>query len=295
MKNLVRLVTVAVLIAATCGLAIPMFPRAAEASLGEPGKGIKDFKIKKGPEVAAKVRKLKESSENVRAALKYFDKKGHAPKIDDAFAVVGSTLHPKTTIASTGQNSLYQLASFTKASSFAPQTISDGNVEIIFVPAYSVGGEWQGTVIANRYDEYGSLVEQYVAESILVMPDPNTYSWDEVYEAPVFGGEVQAPISEPGMYTEYNWGNTREQQPTDYQYMSKSDSHNRPEFVKAGFMQSRRARIRAWARCSFAWCAGAGIVCVGVNIWNAELLAGPCFAVGCGGAMVGCTWGTIWQ
>ena len=47
MKKLVRLVTVAVLIAATLGLAIPMFPRAAEASLGEPGKGIKDFKIKK--------------------------------------------------------------------------------------------------------------------------------------------------------------------------------------------------------------------------------------------------------
>ncbi|MFZ0750376.1 MAG: hypothetical protein WAM70_13515, partial [Pyrinomonadaceae bacterium] len=138
MKNLVRFATIAVLMAATFGLAIPMFPRAAEASLGEPGKGIKDFKIKKGPEVAAKVRKLKESSENVRAALKYFDKKGQTPKIDDAFAIVGSTPPSKTTTASNKHNSLFQMASFT--TSFAPQTISDGNVEIIFVPAYSVAG-----------------------------------------------------------------------------------------------------------------------------------------------------------
>jgi len=180
-------------------------------------------------------------------------------------------------------------ASFTQQSS-----VSDGNVEIIFVPEYSVGGEWQGTVIADRYDDYGSLVEQYVAESILVMPDANTYSWDEVYEAPVYGGEVQAPISEPGMYTDYNFGTTRDQQSPDLMLISKA-KNNEAKMIKASFVQSRRARIRSWARCSFAWCGGAGILCVAVNIWNADLLAGPCFSVGCGVSMVGCTWGTIWQ
>jgi len=168
-------------------------------------------------------------------------------------------------------------------------------VELIFVPDYDTQGEWQGTIIANRYDEYGGLLEQYVAQSILVTPDPNSAAWDEVYEAPVFGGEVQSPISEPGMYTDYNWGTTRDQQPPDYMMMTKADSHNQAKAVKVGFVQSRRARVRAWARCSFAWCAGAGIACVGAGLFFAEVIALPCFQTGCGASMVGCTWGTIWQ
>ncbi len=42
----------------------------------------KDFKIKKGSEVAAKVRKLKESNKNVRAALKLLEDKKRTPKVD---------------------------------------------------------------------------------------------------------------------------------------------------------------------------------------------------------------------
>jgi len=293
MKNIVRVAASALLLAAIFGLAIPLSLRSADASPVEPAtKEAKDFKVKKGREVAAKVSKLKESSENVRAALKYFEKKGKPSKIDESFAITGSVSSPNTTTAVNRTRPFYQAASFTQQSS-----VSEGNVELIFVPSFSDGGEWQGTVIANRYDDYGSLLEQYVAESILVMPDPNTYSWDEVYEAPVYGGEVQAPISEPGMYTDYTWGTTRAEQPAGYMYMTRSNKANSQDgkFVKASFVQSRRARVRAWARCSFAWCAGAGIACVGVNLWNAEILAGPCFAVGCGTSMIGCTWGTIWQ
>lgn len=293
MKNIVRLAASALLLAAIFGLAIPMSLRSADARLTEPAaKGVKDFKVKKGPEVAAKVRKLKEGNENVRAALRYFDKKGKPSKIEESFAITGSSSSSKTTTAINSMRPFYQTASFSQDS-----RVSDGNVEIIFVPSYSEAGEWQGTVIANRYDDYGSLLEQYVAESILVMPDSNTYSWDEVYEAPVYGGEVQAPISEPGMYTDYNWGTTREAQPEGYMYTSRSNKANSQDgkFVKASFVQSRRARVRAWARCSFAWCGGAGITCVAVNIWNAELLAGPCFALGCGTSVIGCSWGTLWQ
>ena len=114
----------------------------------------------------------------------------------------------------------------------------------------------------------------------------------------IYGGEVQPPISEPGMYTDYNWGSTRGEQPEYNQPVAQGGGAGALKgvrAVKAGYAQSRRARIRAWARCSFAWCGGAAIACVGVNIWNAELLAGPCFAVGCGASAIGCTWGTIWQ
>ena len=261
------------------------------------GKKVKDAKVKKGPEVAARVRALRESSENVRAALRYFERKGRPSKVEESFAFYGSYGSGKQ-VASLGG----RFGAFLMPAAFAPQdqsSISDGSVEIIFVPNYSVGNEWQGSIIANRYDEYGNLVEQYVAESVLTTPDPNYYTWDEIYEAPVYGGEVQEPISEPGMYTDYEWGNTREQQPMDYQYVAGkngADLRAGAKVVKAGYAaQTRRARVRAWARCSFAWCGGAAVACVGVNLWNAEILAGPCFAVGCVGSAIGCTWGTLWQ
>ena len=294
MKNLVRSATSVLLLAAIFGLAIPMSVHSTKASLGEPAANGVNLKVKKGPEVAAKVRKLKESNQNVRAALKYFDKKGKPSKIDDAFAIVGYAPSSKMKVASTN-NSLFRPASFTSPSSFASQDISDGNVELIFVPEYEVQGEWQGTVIANRYDEYGSMVDQYVAESILVKTDPSTISWDEVYEAPVYGGEVQPPITESGMYSDYNWGTPRDQQPQDYKTIAKADSHNKAQVVQAGFVQARSPRVRSWARCSFAWCAGAGVSCVAVGLLFAELIAMPCFQTACGAAMLGCTWGTIWQ
>ncbi|HEX8722708.1 MAG TPA: hypothetical protein VF736_18975 [Pyrinomonadaceae bacterium] len=270
---------------------------ARTAPAAAPGKKVKDFKVKKGPEVAARVRALRESSENVRAALRYFERKGRPPQIDESFSMSGSYGSGRA-VASNRFGAVFMPAAF------APQdqsSLSDGTVEIIFVPDYSVEAEWQGTVIANRYDEYGNLAEQYVSQTVMTAPDPSVYSWDEIYEAPVYGGEVQEPVSEPGMYSGYNWGSTREEQPMMYQYETQTRkdgpaARDGVRVVKAGYAaQTRRARIRAWARCSFAWCGGAAVACVGVNIWNAELLAGPCFAAACGASAIGCTWGTIWQ
>ncbi len=273
----------------------PAARAAAAPAAPAPGKKVKDFKVKKGPEVAARVRALRESSENVRAALRYFERKGRPAKIDESFSISGSYGSGRAT-ASNRFGAVFMPAAF------APQdqsSLSDGTVEIIFVPDYSVEAEWQGTVIANRYDEYGNLAEQYVSQTVLTAPDPSVYSWDEIYEAPVYGGEVQEPIAEPGMYTDYNWGTTRDQQPMMYETQARKNGPAALEgarIVKAGYAaQTRRARIRAWARCSFAWCGGAAVACVGVNIWNAELLAGPCFAAACGASAIGCTWGTIWQ
>lgn len=261
------------------------------------GKKVKDFKVKRGPEVAARVRALRESSENVRAALRYFERKGRPSKIEESVAIYGSYGSGQQMAARGGH-----LGGVFMPASFAPQessSLSDGTVEIIFVPNYSIDFEWQGTFIGNRYDGYGNLVEQYVAESVLITPDQNYYTWDEIYEAPVYGGEVQEPISEPGMYTDYNWGSPREQQPVTYMNTASkngADVRAGAKIVKAGYAaQDRRARIRAWARCSFAWCGGAAVACIGINLWNAGLLAGPCFAAGCGAAAIGCTWGTIWQ
>lgn len=295
MSNLVRSAITLLFVFGSLALP-PVSPAAAgSAAAAGPQRKVKDVKVKKGPEVAARVRALRESSENVRAALKYFERRGGGPKIEESFAIYGSYRAANNVAAVGGR--FGNVGAFFRPAGFAPQEsrIAESNVEIIFVPYHSVDYEWQGTVIANRYDDYGNLAEQYVAESVITMPDPNTYSWDEIYEAPVYGGEVQPPVDEPGMYTDYNWGSTREQQPETYMYVAKSaGARDGAKVVKAG-LQTRRARVRAWARCSFAWCGGAGVACVAVNIWNAELLAGPCFAIGCITGAIGCTWGTLWQ
>lgn len=284
-------ISLLLLLTVLCTAAPPSRSAVTGANSSVPKK-VKNVKVKSGREVAAKVLKLRENNENVRAALRYFEKKGKPPQIENSFAITGTYSHTSQTA-----KIFNGLGSLIKASSFTQESrISESGVEIIFVPDYSVEGEWQGTVIANRYDDYGNLAEQYVSQSVLVMPDPNAYSWDEIYEAPVYGGEVQPAVNEPGMYTDYNWGSRREEQPIDYMYVSKNGgSTDHAKIVNANSLQSRRARVRAWARCTFAWCGGAAIGCIAANLWNAEFLAGPCFAAGCITAAVGCSWGTLWQ
>ena len=159
----------------------------------------KDYKIKKGAEVADKVRKLKESSRSVSAALKFFEDKKRMPKIDQSFAINGSLGSLKARLNTRG--GVFQNVSFEQQSS-----VSGDYVDIIFVPVLSQDMEWQGTVIADLYDNNNNIVGEYVAESVLIMPDANLYAWDEVYEAPVYDGVLQSAIAEPGMFTNVDLG-----------------------------------------------------------------------------------------
>src|SRR5215471_17854871 len=106
----------------------------------------KDFKVKKGAEVAAKVNSLKQSSKSVRAALKFFEDKKRMPKIDQSFAINGSLGSLKAAL-NTGEG-VFQRVSFEQQQS----SISGTYVDIIFVPVLSLETEWQGTVIADLYD-----------------------------------------------------------------------------------------------------------------------------------------------
>jgi len=247
----------------------------------------KDYKVRKGAEVAAKVRKLKESNKNVRAALKVFEDKKRMPKVDASFAINGSLGPLKTGLNNRGQ--LFQNVSFKQQSS-----ISGDSIEIIFVPVLSQDMEWQGTIISDLYDNGGNIVGEYVAESVLVMPDPNLYAWDEIYEAPVYNGVVEPAIAEPGMYTNVDLG-----VPLDQQVLSSNTYPANPpsviRVIPATYVQGGPARIRAWANCTFGWCGGAGINCVGTALWSADVLSSSCFASGCGNYAIGCAWETIWQ
>ncbi len=247
----------------------------------------KDYKVKKGAEVAAKVRKLKESNRSVGAALKLFEDKKRPPKIDQSFAINGSLGSLKAALNTSG--GVFQNVSFEQQSS-----ISGDYVDIIFVPVLSQDMEWQGTVIADLYDNSNNIVGEYVADSVLIMPDPNLYAWDEVYEAPVYNGVLQPAIAEPGMFTNVDLGIPLDQQQISAD-VNQESSGKLVRAVPASYVQGGRARIRAWANCTFGWCGGAGISCIGMSVWSADGLNSSCFASGCGNYAIGCSWETIWQ
>src|SRR5215510_10865028 len=234
----------------------------------------KDFKIKKGVEVAAKVRKLKDSNKDVRAALKLFEDKKRTPKIDQSFSINGSLASLKAELNDRG--AVFQRVSFNQQSS-----ISGEYVDIIFVPVLSLDMEWQGTVIADLYDNSSNIVGEYVAESVFIMPDPGLYAWDEIYEAPVYNGVVQPAIAEPGMFTNVDLGVPLDQQVLSVRANQES-SREVPTVVPASYVQGGPARIRAWANCTFGWCGGAGMSCIGSYVWSADALNSSCFSSGCG-------------
>jgi hypothetical protein len=250
-------------------------------------RGGKDFKVKKGAEVAAKVKKLKESNKSVRAALKVFEDKKRMPKIDQSFSINGSLGSLKAGLNPGG--GVFQNVGYEQQSS-----ISGTYVDIIFVPVLSLDMEWQGAVIADLYDNSDNIVGEYVAVSVLVMPDANLYAWDEVYEAPVYDGVLQPAIAEPWMFTNVDVGVPLDQQQVsaDPNQWSSRETLN---VIQASYVQGGPARIRAWANCTFGWCGGAGVSCIGSYVWSADALNSSCFASGCGDYAIGCSWETIWQ
>jgi hypothetical protein len=252
-------------------------------------RGGSGYKVKKGSEVAAKVRTLSGSNREVRAALKFAEDKKRTPKIDNSFAVTGKLSPTTAELLPDGLGPTLEKASFVQTSA-----ITATDVELIFVPVLSDDMEWQGTVISTLYDSSGAAVGRYIAESILIMPNPNLYAWDEIYEAPVNNGIVLGAIAGPGMYTNVDFG-----LPLSQQQISKEMNGPNPSGsivpVRAGYPQSGQAPIAAWANCAFGWCGGAGLNCVGTDFWTADALNSSCFASGCGNYAVGCVWGTIWQ
>lgn len=73
------------------GLAVPVaFPTNAAGKPGnETPKKVKNAKVERGPELAARLKKLKETDKNVRAALWAFEKAGRQPKLDEATSISG--------------------------------------------------------------------------------------------------------------------------------------------------------------------------------------------------------------
>jgi hypothetical protein len=162
---------------------------------------VKSSDAKSGLEVAARVKSLREHSKDVRAAFKAFEKRGRSPKVEDAVLV--SATFEALSVASVGAR---RGGFFLKAGFAQEQTsVAGGGYELILVPALVVDGEWQGTAIATRFDEYGYVVDQYTSDIVTVAGyDGSTQVAYEVrYE-----GETPYLQHEPGMYTGFALGLT---------------------------------------------------------------------------------------
>lgn len=217
MKNIVRSVVSLLLVVAIVGLMVPLAPQSAAAidqqNKQEKQQRVKDIKIQNGPEIAARVKKLKESNKNVRAALRAFEKNGHTPKIDAAVVITGKVESSAVASNRIRKGSMIQQASF-----FAPQqqaTISENGIELIFITTLEMTYEWQGTVIANRYDEYGNLIQQYVADTVLTASEYNPQEWSDRYEVSFENGTPYL-MHEPGMYAGFAFGTPIQQHQANF-------------------------------------------------------------------------------
>ncbi|MBA3356201.1 MAG: hypothetical protein H0U18_09755 [Pyrinomonadaceae bacterium] len=154
--------------------------------------GIRGVEAKSGAEVAAKVQRLKRDSLNVKA-LRQFERRGHRPKIEDASSISGRVERP--TKASGSREGGFAIRKANSA-----QTIRDGSIELIFVPVLDLPSEWQGTMIANLYNDYNQVVAQEVFNLVMVLE--STGAWSAVYELSFLDGYPYVH-HEPGMFSSF--------------------------------------------------------------------------------------------
>lgn len=183
-------------------LTLPSAQASAGGQRAERQPTVKSSKTKSGPEVVARVKSLKEHNKDVRAALGEFERRGRAPKFDDA-TLVTATFESETARSTKAQRGVgfFLKASFAQGQS----SVAGGGYELILVPALVVDGEWQGTAIATRYDEYGYVIDQYTSNIVTVENyDGGTKM---AYEIRYEGGTPYLQ-HEPGMYTGFALGLT---------------------------------------------------------------------------------------
>ncbi len=161
-------------------------------------KSVKDGDVRSGPDVAARVQKLKQENVSVRAAFKAFEKKGRRPKVEDSTVITGGF---SSSSVMGNKVEVFQKASFELQDQ---PTVSGNGYELILIPSVESYDEWQGTAISTRYDDHGNIAEQYTANIVSVANSEANPTI--VYEAAYESDGTAYLRHEPGMYTGYALG-----------------------------------------------------------------------------------------
>jgi hypothetical protein len=214
MKNLLRSTVSYWLVMSMLALTLPLVPQSAAISTSntprqqEKKRRVKDSKVKRGPEVTERVKKLKGANKSVLAALKKFEKNGRNPQLEDSLLISGTISEELGKSNRSGRGLIQKVG-------LKPQqtTVSGNGYELILVPSLVVEGEWQGTAICTRYDESGNVVEQYTSNIVTV--EDYDGSTKVVYEVR-YEGATPYLVHEPGMYTGFALGATIQEYQTHF-------------------------------------------------------------------------------
>lgn len=253
--------------------------------------------VKQGSEVGKRVKQLEKFNKNVRAALGDFEKNekrnGHRPKHDVSFS---ATLDPAGGPPSKAFLKNAQTPSQFRKVGFRLQEpdYSAYGVEMIFIPTYDTGNEWQGTVIFNEFDPSGAYLGQYVAD-VAMVPDPTNTFWDVYQEVSYQDGEAYLQYGNP--YFEF--GTPRDNQDPGV-LQPLISSIRKPDFVKASFAPSPQRGIPPHfgnpSTPKMRWvmkCTAIGTAASAVRCGVAALFGGgpwiPCTGAGAAGFFTGCT------
>lgn len=237
---------------------------------------------RRGPDAAEKVHKLIAANSHLRAALDRIKGRGLHPHVESAVMLTGTGVRSTTSAAG--------IAARMQSAPRANEVVSGDAVELIFIPAYTAPGYWEGTIDAYRYDASGNLLNENIANVVISSPDPST-AFDVTYADPVY----EFNVTNDGPYSLNAPGG--DQYPTETQ-TQKPRPRLAPALqprLKPVTMQTWRGCWSCWGKCSLAWCGGAAVACAVANWWNAELAWGPCTTIGCIGGTIGCTYGTLWN
>ena len=167
---------------------------------------------------------------------------------------------------------------------------------MIFIPAYSVPGEWQGTVIINKFDPSGAYLGQYVAD-VAMVSDPTETLWDVQFEVSYEDGAAYLEYGSPT----FELGTPRDLQGPLEPAIS---SVRKPQFQKASFTTQAPfggppggLTLRAWRSPSVRWVmkcttvgtGGAAVRCGIGSLFTGGAAFAPCMGATAGGVFTVCT------
>jgi hypothetical protein len=249
---------------------------------------VKDARVVKGARVVAHIKHMLQQhiGAHLRHAFAKLEKeKGATVDVTKGWGVVGQaspTVRP-ISLGVPGSPARLLRASVTARQQWS---LSDDNVELIFLPAIEQDGYWLGTFVATHYDDVGNADVYEIINVEMTYTQPTAAGWDTTYSDPVYEGPP--PDHDPmegGHLIAGSAGAT-----VRHAQLSGTD---RMEIRRVGLKWL--GKYKGWLGCSAAWCAGAAGGCALGHWWNAEILWAPCTGIGCAGAMVGCTYGSLWE
>ena len=248
-------------------------------------RGERKARHKKGAEVGTRVRQLRKHNKNVDRALADFERNekrnGQKPRIDESESF---TIDP--TVGTAARN-MSANSPFRKVS-YKPQDFSEYGLEVIVITTYEAPGEWQGTLIFNKFDSSGGYLGEYIA-NVIIGPDPTNTLPDVILEISYEGGQTYLEYGDDSMY-----GGLGDPGAGFVRPAIASTTGGRSIFKKASFTQGRirrivqNPRVRGYVKCTWAGSVAGAAGCGAVSAFFAGAPFIPCLLGAATTANTGC-------